>query len=64
MEYARSFGGALNAATVLRVFLESAKGADARHHQRRNTPQSFRWPLDTAPVLRVFLKRGGVENRH
>ena len=43
----------------------SAKGADARHHERRNTPQLFRWPLDTATVLRVFLKSAkGADARH
>ena len=39
------------------MFLKSAKGADARQQENRNTPQLFRWPLDTAAVLRVFLKR-------
>jgi hypothetical protein len=36
--------------------LRSAKDADARHRENRNNPQFFRWPLDTATVLRVFLK--------
>ncbi len=35
--------------------VRSAKGAAARHHERMSTPQPFRWPLDTATVLRVFL---------
>ncbi len=44
---------------------KSAKGADARHHKRRSTPQPFRWPLDTAPVLRVFLESAkGADARH
>ena len=47
------------------LLLSSAKGADARHHERRNTPQLFRWPLDTATVLRVFLKSAkGADARH
>jgi hypothetical protein len=54
---ARPLGRALDTATVLRVFLRSAKGADARHHKSRDTPQPFRWPLDTATVLRVLLGR-------
>jgi len=36
--------------------LKSAKGANARRHLRRNTPLPFRWPLDTATVLRALLK--------
>ncbi len=41
---------------------KSAKGAAARRHLRRNSPRLFRWPLDTAPVLLVFL-RSGVSRR-
>ena len=37
--------------------LKNPKGADARHQERRNTPLLFRWPLATATVWRVFLKR-------
>ena len=48
-----SFGGRLLPRPLARS--ESAKGADARHQENRNTPLLFRWPLDTAAVLRVFL---------
>jgi hypothetical protein len=51
-------GGAPDTAPVLREFLKSAKGADAR----RQTIQELICPLggalDTAPVLREFLKSG------
>ena len=42
------------------MFFKSAKVADARHQENRNTPLLFRWPLDTAAVLRVFFRRLGL----
>jgi hypothetical protein len=50
-------GGALDTATVLRVFLRSAKGADARRQAGKELAGSLGGALDTATVLRVFLKR-------
>ncbi len=45
---------------LLRSRLHSAKGADARRHEKRNTPQTFRRPPDAATVLRVFFRTSRV----
>jgi hypothetical protein len=53
------FGGALDTATVLGGFLESAKAADARLDAGRGLAISLRGAFDTAAVLGGFLKSSG-----
>ncbi|HEY3458418.1 MAG TPA: hypothetical protein VGK64_27805 [Bryobacteraceae bacterium] len=57
-ELTGSSGGALDAAPVLRVFLRSAKGANARRQTTKELAGSSGGALDIAPVLRVFLGSG------
>jgi hypothetical protein len=47
-------GGAFNTATVLRVFSETAKGADAHRQSARKRVELLGGAFNTATVLRVF----------
>src|SRR5438552_1024304 len=50
----------MSPATVLREFLKSAKGAAARHQTMEELANPLGGALDTATVLREFLRRSSL----